>query len=208
MVYLLNDAKFDGVQNLSLLKTEYLKPSIDLDSVNNIIVTSKKALYALDALGSEWKAKHIFTVGEATAAMVRELGGKVYHTAQGYGEDLAKDIIRHYSFGNYLYCRGKEVATDVGALLRRSNIAAVDAVLYATQCDSKIETDIPDGSIIIFTSPKTVRCFFRTWKWQESWQAVCIGKTTKNAMPRDIQVLMPKNPSFEEAVALAKGLEN
>lgn len=208
MVYLLNDVKFDGAQNLPLLKTEYLKPSIDFGPVNNIIVTSKKAVYALDALGTAWKSKHIFAVGDATAALVRELGGEIYHTARGYGEDMAKDIIRRYPFGNYLYCRGKEVATDVGALLRRSNIAAVDAVLYTTQCDPAVAADIPDGSIIIFTSPKTVRCFFRTWTWQQSWTAVCIGKTTKKAMPGDIGVVMPQIPSLEAAVALAKGLEN
>lgn len=208
MVYLLNDTEFEGVENLPLLKTEYLKPAIDFSRVNSLIITSKKALLALEAMGTPWRDKHLFTVGEATAEAVRTLGGRVHYSAAGYGEELAKAIIRHYPMGRYLYARGKEVATDVGALLRRSNIRVEETVLYSTRCDETISAAIPANSIIIFTSPKTVRCFFKKWSWDPSWRAVAIGKTTKKAFPKTIDILLPEKPLLSEAVSLARGLEN
>ncbi len=208
VVFILNEAEFAGVENLPLLRTEYLKPVIDFSAVNSLIVTSKKALTALEMMGAPWRDKHLFAVGEATAEAVRSLGGSVYYCAEGYGEALAKTIIRSYPLGKYLYCRGKEVATDVGGLLRRSNVRVDDAVVYTTRCDTDIRADIPKGSVIIFTSPKTVRCFLKNWEWDASWKAVAIGKTTAKALPKTIAVSLPASPSFSEAVALAKGLEN
>ena len=208
MIYLLNDVQFDGVENLPLLLTEYLKPTIDFSQVNSLIITSKKALLSLEAMNAPWRDKHLFTVGDATAKLVQSLGGKVHYSAEGYGEELAKTIIRQFPMGRYLYCRGKEVATDIGHLLRRSNIRVQDLMLYTTRCDESVRADIPRGSVIIFTSPKTVRCFFKQWEWDETWKAVAIGKTTKNAMPKKIDVLMPETPLLHAAVALAKGLEN
>ena len=208
MVYLLNDVEFEGVCNLPLLATEYLKPSIDFSEVNSLIITSQKALKALEIMDAPWRDKHLFTVGEATAKLVHSLGGRVRYSAEGYGEDLARAIIRQFPLGRYLYCRGKEVATDVGSMLRRSNIRVQDAVVYSTRCDSSVHREIPGGSVIIFTSPKTVRCFFKIWEWDGSWKAVAIGKTTKKAIPGNIDVAIPDSPSYEEAVALAKRLEN
>jgi uroporphyrinogen-III synthase len=208
VIFLSNDVKFDGVENLPLLSVEYLNPSIDLSGINSLILTSKNAVHALDATGKAWKEKHIFAVGDATADLVRASGGKVYHTAKGYGEELAKDIIRKFPFGNYLYCRGKEVAADIVGLLRRSNISISEIVVYRTRCNPDVRADIPKKSIIIFTSPKTVRCFFDRWEWDGSWRAVVIGQTTKKALPKGLEVLMPKTPSLKEAVALARGLEN
>jgi len=208
VIYLLNDREYDGVCNLPILATEYLKPSIDLSRFNSLIITSKNALTALEAMEVPWREKHLFVVGDATAKLVESLGAKVHYSAEGYGEELAKAIIRQFPMGRYLYCRGKEVATDIGILLRRSNIKVEDAVVYTTRCEAGIKREIPDSSVIIFTSPKTVRCFFNTWKWSESWHAVAIGKTTKKALPKDIDVHMPNHPSIDEAVALARGLEN
>lgn len=208
MIFLSNDVPFDGVENLPLLTVEYLKPSMDLSGINSLILTSKNAVRALEETGIAWKEKHIFAVGEATADRVRSSGGKVYHTAKGYGEELARDIIRQFPFGNYLYCRGKEVAADIVGVLKRSNISVSEIVVYRTACNPDARAAIPKKSIIIFTSPKTVCCFLERWEWDASWQAVAIGKTTQKALPKTIPARMPKSPSLDEAVALARSLEN
>lgn len=207
MIYLLNDTAFDGVVNLPVLETVYQKPLINLNQYNSIIITSKKTVEALEKMGIPWKEKHIFTVGKATEEAVKAAGGRVHYSAEGYGEELAREIIRRFPFGRYLYCRAKEVASDLGAMLKRSRIVLEEAVVYTTRCRDQAIA-IEDDAVVIFTSPKIVRCFFKQVRWRESMKAVCIGKTTLGAMPKDIQAVMPDVPTLQAAVSLAKRLED
>ncbi len=209
MIYLLSDKSVEGAVSLPMLDIRYLAPRIEWSAYNNLIITSGQALQALVALGNEWKEKNLFVVGEATAKRAKELGGKVYYRADGYGEDLAKAIIRSYPFGRYLYCRPRESAHDLVGMLRRSRIDANEVVVYETQCRSSAPEMTPEGNaVIIFTSPKIVRCFLQHFSWQPGWQAVCIGKTTAQALPKAITAHIPQKPLLEQAVALAVRLQN
>ena len=201
MIYLLSDKTFDGVVSLPMLRIEYLRPSIEWAKYNNLIITSGHALEALQRSGDEsWKSKNLFVVGEATAAKAREMGAKIYHVSRGYGEELAKEIIRQFPFGSYLYCRPRESAHDLAGMLRRSRIKADECIVYTSQCDEKAEKPaIASGAVVIFTSPKVVRCFLNHYEWDASWKAVCIGKTTARALPKTIPCQCPETPLLELA---------
>lgn len=209
MIYLLSDKKIDGVVNIPLLDTVFLRPNIDLSKYNSLIFTSKKAVQAVESLELPWRQKHIFTIGEATTDFVKSLGASVYYQSNtGYGEEFAKEIIKKYPFGKYLHCRAKEVATDLTAILKKSGIFIDSAIVYKTECQKTSSDAIEKNSVIIFTSPKIADCFFKFYKWNESLKAVCIGKTTKKAMPKDIEVFLPQEATIKSALELSKELQD
>lgn len=209
MIYLLSDKKIDGVVNIPLLDTVFLRPNIDLSKYNSLIFTSKKAVQAMESLELPWRQKHIFTIGEATTDFVKSLGASVYYQSNtGYGEEFAKEIIKKYPFGKYLHCRAKEVATDLTAILKKSGIFIDSAIVYKTECQKTSNETIEKNSVIIFTSPKIADCFFKFYKWNESLKAVCIGKTTKKAMPKDIEVFLPQEATIKSALELSKELQD
>ena len=206
-IFILSDTNIEGAKSLPLITQRFFSPPLDLSRYDYLIFTSKRGVDAIDRITNKWKSLPAFAVGEATARRIEELGGKVVEVSSGYGEDLAKRVIQSGQKGGYLVVRPKEVVTQVADILHSYGIEAKEAILYETLCQEcgKLQKP-PQGSVIIFSSPSTVRCFLECFGWDESYKAVAIGYKTARALPPFIQAHIPPTPTFQACVELAKKL--
>jgi uroporphyrinogen-III synthase len=60
------------------------------------------------------------------------------------------------------------------------------------------------NSIIIFTSPSTIKCFFKSFDWDSSFKAVVIGNSTKKHLPQDIECYESDSLSINGCIDKAK----
>ena len=190
-IYILSHAKVPGAKSLPLIQHTYLHPRIDITSYDYLIFTSKTAVFALDTMEYSWKQIPALAIGNATAKAIKERGGRVAFIAKSfYGEDFAKDIATQFSKKKrFLYLRAKVVSTDIAKLLRDEGMRVDQAIIYTTSCAECTSIQPPpQGAVILFSSPSTVRCFFRCFSWDTSYKAVAIGKKTAATFPQNIQV--------------------
>ena len=62
--------------------------------------------------------------------------------------------------------------------------------MYNTKCKQKINKIPEKNSIIIFSSPSTIKCFLNNFKWDSSYKAISIGKTTAKYFPDFIKPII------------------
>ncbi|MDR0761878.1 MAG: uroporphyrinogen-III synthase, partial [Campylobacteraceae bacterium] len=54
-IYLLNDAKYEDVENISVFEIKYLNPKFTPKNYDALIFTSKNAVFGIDKIYKEWK---------------------------------------------------------------------------------------------------------------------------------------------------------
>ncbi|MFT7878771.1 MAG: hypothetical protein ABXS91_00100 [Sulfurimonas sp.] len=59
-------------------------------------------------------------------------------------------------------------------------------------------------TVIIFTSPSTIRCFFENFEWDESYRAVVIGNAIQKHLPARVEYLVADEPSFAVCIDKAR----
>jgi len=208
-IYLCSPKKFDGCEHLPMIKFKRVIDKLDLSDFNAIIFTSKQAVIFTDELNKEWKNKKILAVGKATAKIAKELGAKdIYNPAKFYGKELANDIVKHFSNLKMIYLRPKKVAFDSVTFLQNAGIDVIQKVIYETSCIKYNNINIDKNSIIIFTSPSTIECFFNSFKWDKSYKAIVIGKTTLKALNSDIEAFVADEQTIESCVKKAHEIIN
>jgi len=187
-----------------MIEFKLLKNSIELKDVDTLLFTSKQAVVYTDKISKEWKSKKILAVGGATAKMAKELGATdIYHPKEFYGKSLAKDIIENFSDKKLLYIRPKVVAFDSKKFLSSFGIDIKEEIIYETNCIEYKNKTLDKNAIIIFTSPSTIECFFKSFKWQNSYKAVVIGKTTLKNLSKDIDVYVANKPTIDACIEKA-----
>ncbi len=206
-VYLLSSTKVEGAKNLPVIKTEFFDVSINMDDYDVIIFTSKNGVEAIDRLGIDWRRKPSIAIGEATAEKIKKLKGRVsFVSSESYGDELAVEITKRYRFLNFLYPRAKTIASNLPDILRKKGLDITEVVVYETVCcDDSLEAP-EDGSVILFSSPSTVKCFYEKFGWKESYKAVAIGKTTAAAIDFCEEIYVSPKQTLEAAVDFAKKL--
>jgi uroporphyrinogen-III synthase len=206
-IYLLNDAKYDGVKNLSVFEIKYLTPQFTPKNYDAIVFTSKNAVFGIDRIYKEWKKLSAYSIGEGTSKVIREFGGDVVHEAKvSYGEDFADEISRKLFGKSVLFVRAKVVSSDVGGILKSKGVHVDEIVVYENVCKPCAGFTPSNGAIFIFTSPSSVKCFLKCVKWREDFTAVVIGLKTAAAFGGDIKPLIAPKPSIHECVEFAKRL--
>lgn len=205
-IYITTDKKFEGVQNLPLLSINYLDFQIDLESFEFIIFTSKNGVIALDKMTPIWKTKKILAISEQTANQVNLLGGKCSYVGQnGHGNNFAFEILEIVKNSKSLYIRPREVANDLDQIFTSNQIDYKYLIAYETSCNKEIaDYKFQSNSIFIFTSPKTVKCFFEKFDWDNTFFAVCIGLTTQKVLPHFVKSKTSDVQNFESCIALAE----
>jgi len=204
MIYLLNNQKYDGVENLPVIKINYLTPEINFNNIDYLLFTSKNGVIALDKISDEWKNIPAITIGKATTKMVNKLGGKVIYTAKNsYGDELAKEIISNFKASNILFLKAKVVLSDIVEVLKENNFNVIEKIVYETTCN-KVDKKLEKNSVFIFTSPSTIKCFFSQYKWNETFKAVAIGSRTASYFPEEIVV--SDIQTIENCIKLAKNM--
>jgi len=208
LIYLLSPIAAKDIIHLPMISFSILDVDIDFSEYDLLMFTSKQAVKSIEQINPEWKTVPCLAIGESTAKMIMSLGGEVVHQAQNfYGQTLSQDIVTLFKEKKILYLRPKEVSFDARAYLETQGIVLDEKNIYETSCFSYDKTKKPSkNAIIIFTSPSTIRCFFKSFDWDKSYTAVVIGEVTKKHLPAYVCVEVASSPQIEACITKAKEL--
>jgi len=91
--------------------------------------------------------------------------------------------------------------------LEKAGIELQEQIIYETGCIEYTEEEKPvKNAIIIFTSPSTIHCFLKNFKWDESYTAVVIGRATKVHLPGNAEYVVAGEPLISACIEKAKSL--
>jgi len=209
MIYLLSPLKKEGTISLPMISFELTAKEIDFSSCDTLMFTSKQAVVSANAIDESWKEYPCIAIGGATKKKIEALGGTViYHPKEFYGEALAKDIKKNFSDKKLLYLRPTVVSFDSKAYLAKNGIALEEQILYETSCVQYSKNERPkENAIIIFTSPSTIKCFFKNFEWHESYMAILIGHASKAHLPKVCQYVIADKPLINSCLKKALEIE-
>jgi uroporphyrinogen-III synthase len=209
MIYILSEKKIDDAISLPMIKFKYQDISIDIDSYDAIIFTSKNGVKSLDSIdkSAKWKNKQIYSIGSATTNSIKSLGADIIYEARDfYGDEFAKEIANMLKNKRVLYPRAKVVVSNLVDILTEALIDIEDIVTYETYCSDEIYK-IPKNSTIIFSSPSTIECFFKHHIWDSSYKAIAIGKKSAQYIPNGIKYYISDIQTLQGCVDYAKKLQ-
>lgn len=203
-IYLLNDQKYQDIENLDVFGIEYIPSNIDLSTYDALIFTSKNAIYSLDSFNKIWKNIPAYAIAPKTANIIEKLGGKLVFTGEtSHGDEFANELILKLKDKKVLYIKALKTISNLVEILKTNQIDIEELVTYKTSC-KKSNIVLEDNSIFIFTSPSSVECFFKQYAWNNTYKAIVIGKTTANYLPANINYKISSITSIEECIKLAK----
>ena len=186
-----------------MIKFEIIPQDIDFTNFDALIITSKQGIVALDEIShGKWKSTPVATIGKSTAKEVKNRGGEVIFVASNaYGDVLAREIILNFKEFRWLYLRPKVVVSKIAQDLRSYGIEIEEKIIYKTNC-IKYDCSLKpcSESVLIFTSPSIVKCFFENFSWDDSWRAVAIGKKTAFAFPNYVKPKISPSTSIDDAI--------
>ncbi len=207
LIYILSEKSYLGAKNLPVIKINYYDRDIDLSKFDALIFTSKNGVEAIDRVGDEWKEKEIYSIGSGTSKTITKKGVTPFYTAKSsYGDDFAKEIKDKIKDKKVLFLRAKVVTSKLNEILRSNGIELSEEIVYETICNSDELSAPEDGSVIIFSSPSTIECFFKRFNWLKSYKAVVIGSKTAGFMPKNIKYILSKKQTIPACIELAKNL--
>jgi uroporphyrinogen-III synthase len=193
-----------------MFEIKYIHKKIDYSFYDALIFTSKNAILAINDMDDEWKNIPTYVIAAQTAKTLEDLGGKLSFVGKtGHGNSFALEIAELLKEKKVLYLGALEVVSNLVEILQDNGVICDVEVIYETVCkkyEKKIE--LPKNSIIIFSSPSTIKCFFKNIQWDKSYKAVAIGETTANYFPPNIVPFVADTTSLESCVIKAIELSN
>ncbi len=207
-IYILSDKKVEGAINLPVIEIKYINQSIDLLSCDALIFTSKNAVKAIDSMDESWKSIPSYVIAPQTAKILESLGGNLVFTGkQNHGNEFAQEIHGELQGKKVLYVRGVKMVSSILDILSSNGVSCDSLIVYDTVCKKyEEEVKLPKNSIIIFSAPSTIKCFLENVTWDESFQAICIGKTTAQYFPEYIKPIVSDTTSLVSCVEKAQEL--
>ncbi|WP_418185615.1 uroporphyrinogen-III synthase [Aliarcobacter vitoriensis] len=203
-IYLLNEQKFENVENLEVFDIEFINFDIDLKKYDALVFTSKNAIYSLDKNNKDWKNIPSYLIAQKTANIAKNLGANIAFIGEsGHGNDFAYELIPHLKEKKVLYIKALKTVSDLPNILKKNNIDLDEVISYKTTCNNDKLVILEKNSTIIFTSPSSIECFFKKYSWDNSFKAIAIGKTTANFLPKNINLQISDITSVEECVKIA-----
>ena len=208
VIYLLSPTPQEGVVPLPMIRFKVTAKNIDFSSCDTLMFTSKQAVITANEIDERWREYPCVAIGSATKKQIEDLGGEVvYQPDSFYGEVLSRDIAQFFRDRKLLYLRPKEVSFDSKGFLEKEGIVLHEQIIYETSCvEYSNNSKPPKGAIIIFTSPSTIHCFLKNFKWDKSYKAVVIGKSTKVHLPQDAEYTVADEPLIAACIRKAKEL--
>jgi len=172
--------------------------------------TSKQAVITAESIDPEWKKIPAIAIGPATKKQIEMLDGNViFHPEDFYGEQLAEDIASFFQDRHILYLRPKKITFDSKGYLAKKGIVLQEQIIYETSClHYTTEDQPPEHSVIIFTSPSTIRCFLENFDWLSSYTAVVIGQSTKIYLPKECDFAVADQPLIDACIEKALQLSS
>jgi uroporphyrinogen-III synthase len=204
-IYLFSKTPYPDVEHIQILRSSYFQPDIDFSSYDYIIVTSKETISALEKIG-QWQTLPVLAISQATAAYVKEQGGRLLDTAQGYGKSMASLIEEKYVDLKALYPHAKVTAFDMDWALKALGVTVESFCVYETSCSNAPIVDLAQDAICIFTSPSAIECFAKTYRFLSTYKVVCIGETTAAALPEHVKYTLSETSSVQSTIECAQSL--
>lgn len=199
--------------NIPVISIEYIKQDVDLSKYDGLIFTSQNAIKAIEFSNLNWKEKPSYVIAPQTAKILRKYGGNLKFVGRKkYGDEFAYELIEELKGKKVLYISGEKIVSNLVQILNDNDVICENIAFYRTVCKKYRDNTIifPKNSIFIFSSPSTIECFFKNFKWQDDFKAISIGKTTSKFFPKDITPYMAETTSLEscikKAMELKKGL--
>ena len=207
-IYLLSPTPKEGTIALPMIRFQASVEKIAYGECDTLLFTSKQAVLEAEMIDPKWKRLPCIAVGSATQKQIESLGGQVIYCPESYyGKQLAKDIVLNFRDKKILYLRPKEVSSDIKSYLLKEGIDINEQIIYETSCIVYNKSQAPlKNSVIIFTSPSTVHCFLKNFEWDESYQAVVIGESTKSHLVPNMKYTVADKPLIDACIQKAKSL--
>ena len=204
LIYVLSEKKFIGAKNLPVIKIKFFDFKIDLSSFDVLIFTSKNAVEAIDRVDKTWKNKKIYSIGSETTKTIREKNADVVYTAKKfYGDDFAIEIKNMLLNKKVLFPHAKVILSKLNKILKDDGVDFTEIIVYETVCNDTQLQKPKKNSTIIFSSPSTIKCFFKKFVWDKSYKAIVIGKRTASFMPKDISFVISPIQTISACIKLA-----
>jgi len=207
-IYLLTDEKYEGAVNFPVIKIKFFSPSFSFENIDFLLFTSKNGVRGVDRLTNKWKEYPSFAIGEATAKEIEKRGGRVEFIAKSaYGDEFAKEINKYYKSKTFLFFRAKKIISPIKKIIEPQN-KLKEVIIYETICNNP-SFNLQKPSIVIFSSPSTVKCFARIETF-ENIDIIAIGKKTLKELKNYVneeKIFLPKKPSIKECIKLAQTLD-
>ncbi|OUR71702.1 uroporphyrinogen III synthase [Arcobacter sp. 31_11_sub10_T18] len=205
-IFILNDQKIEGVTNIPLLNIRFLPQNINIKHYDALIFTSKNAIYSLNSFNKDWKKIPSYAIAKKTQKIIEEEGGITKFVGKSsHGDSFAHELKDLLANKKTLYIRAKKVVSNLVQILKDNQVIIDELITYETSCNKlDYHVNIPENSIIIFSSPSTIKCFFDLYIWDSSYQAICIGRTTATYLPEGINSKISPSQSLSECIKYAK----
>ena len=173
-----------------------------------MIFTSKNGVNSFSKSKLHWQDIDSFAISKVTAnSLVKSNSKLVYTGISGHGDDFARELIRYLKGKKPLYIRSKKVVSNIVDILNENDIFCDEIITYETLCTETLDIKkLEKNSIIIFSSPSTIDCFFKNYNWDDSYTAIAIGDTTASYFPKDLNIVVSKLQTIESCVQKAKTL--
>ncbi len=207
-IYLFSISSHPNAVNINSLAIKFLKPSIDFSKYDYLIITSKQTSESLKQYETqEYIEKKGLCVSVASAASFESLGGTVLDIGGGYGDNLVDKIKSYPKATKWLYLRAKVVASDFVEVCKNDGFDIEEAVVYESDCSQEIlDVEVEDESILIFTSPSSLKCFLKTHEISNKSKVVVIGKTTAKAVPKNTEYVLSNDTTIDSCMEIASNL--
>jgi len=207
-IYLFSISSHPNAVNINSLAIKFLKPSIDFSKYDYLIITSKQTSESLKQYETqEYIEKKGLCVSVASAASFESLGGTVLDIGGGYGDNLVDKIKSYPKATKWLYLRAKVVASDFVEVCKNDGFDIEEAIVYESDCSQEIlDVEVEDESILIFTSPSSLKCFLKTHEISNKSKVVVIGKTTAKAVPKNTEYVLSNETTIDSCMEIASNL--
>ena len=207
-IYLFSISSHPNAVNINSLAIKFLKPSIDFSKYDYLIITSKQTSESLKQYETqEYIEKKGLCVSVASAASFESLGGTVLDIGGGYGDNLVDKIKSYPKATKWLYLRAKVVASDFVEVCKTDGFDIEEAIVYESDCSQEIlDVEVEDESILIFTSPSSLKCFLKTHEISNKSKVVVIGKTTAKAVPKNTEYVLSNETTIDSCMEIASNL--
>ena len=207
-IYLFSISSHPNAVNINSLAIKFLKPSIDFSKYDHLIITSKQTSESLKQYETqEYIEKKGLCVSVASAASFESLGGTILDIGGGYGDNLVDKIKSYPKATKWLYLRAKVVASDFVEVCKTDGFDIEEAVVYESDCSQEIlDVEVEDESILIFTSPSSLKCFLKTHEISNKSKVVVIGKTTAKAVPKNTEYVLSNDTTIDSCMEIASNL--
>ena len=207
-IYLLSPKVAEDTISLPMITFSLIASKLDFSSFDLLMFTSKQAVKSAEILNPKWKEIPTLSIGSATTKEIEGLGGEVaLQPTSFYGKTLSEEILTQCKDKRILYLRPKEVSFDSRNFLASAGMDINEKIIYETKCIHYPKSKKPSkNAIIIFTSPSTIHCFLKQFKWDESYTAVVIGEATKVHLPSNACYEVADKPLISACIEKAKHL--